>query len=141
MKVEKVRFLFIFCLLVGCAKEDPAPVDLFDGNYTLVNVIEEHDPNDNSQKFLAPDVYTVSKTELLDPSTGQSISAYKYEDNSRFIGMTQSDSEALVGSKSCPNSSDLNAASITFSSVSSLYTLNMRNCEGREVIAEYSITE
>lgn len=139
MKVYKSLFPVVFILMISCGEDDPAPVDLFAGDYTLVNVIEEHDPNNNSEKFLAPDVYVVTKTEFLDPTTGNRIAAYKYEDDTRFIGMMQSATEVLVGTDNCPNSSDLNGASITFSGVSSLYTLNMRNCEGREVIAEYTL--
>lgn len=137
---HQILFLTVFLLLIGsCKKDDPVPKDIFVGSFFLVNVIEEYNPSNSTEnKFLAPEVYDVTKTELLDPTTGTRVVAYKFEYGNRFMGLTQSDTNVIVGTDECPNTFDLKGVSITFSSINSLYTLNMLNCEGREVIAEYS---
>jgi len=140
MYVKKVLYIAMV-LLISCKDEDPQPVDLFAGDYTVVNIIEEYDPEESGKvEFLAPKLFTVLKTEFLDPTTGELVSAYKFEDDrNRFMGLTNGDENVIVGTDDCPNREDLNGVSITFSTINNLYTLNMQNCEGRDIIAEYSI--
>jgi hypothetical protein len=140
MNVKRILYIAMV-LLISCKEEDPQPVDLFAGDYTVVNIIEEYDPEESGKvKFLAPKLYTVIKTEFLDPTTGELISAYKFEDDlNRFMGLTDGGENILVGTDDCPNREDLNGVSITFSTITNLYTLKMQNCEGRDIIAEYSI--
>jgi hypothetical protein len=66
------------------------------------------------------------------------VTAYKFIFDDKFMGMTSSGENVIVGTDSCPNNSDLQGVSVTFSSSDSLYVLNMKNCEGREVIANYT---
>jgi len=128
----------------GCKKDDdPAPVDLFVGIYDLVSVIEEYDPsNPNSadEKFLAPESFEITKSELLNPVTGEMVSSYSFLVGEMFLGLTEqnnSDGMVLVGTQDCPNDDDLRAVSITIQQ-DSLYRLNMVNCITREVIADYN---
>ncbi len=140
MYVKKVLYIAMV-LLISCKDEDPQPVDLFAGDYAVVNIIEEYDPEESGKvEFLAPKLFTVLKTEFLDPTTGELVSAYKFEDDrNRFMGLTNGDENVIVGTDDCPNREDLNGVSITFSTINNLYTLNMQNCEGRDIIAEYSV--
>jgi hypothetical protein len=140
-------YLFIIITIIivgGCKKdEDPVPVDLFVGIYDLVSVIEEYDPSnpDNADdKFLAPESFEITKSELLNPITGEMVSSYSFLVGEIFMGLTEqgnSDGMVLVGTQVCPNDDDLRAVSITIQP-NSLYRLNMVNCITREVIADYN---
>lgn len=136
------RILYIsFVILISCNKEEPLPVDLFEGSYSLINVIEEHNPEEQSKpKFLAPKSFKVTKSEFLDPASGELVSAYKFNDDfNRFMGLTNSEQNVILGTDDCPNADDLTGVSITFLDSSNLYELNMKNCEGRDAIGEYSL--
>lgn len=128
------RFLFISLVVCACGKDDPPPPEIFAGDYLLLEIEEEH------STFEAPDVYQIINTEFLDPTTGERFPAYKYQDEmDRFMGMAQTEEFVIVGTDACPNGSGLDGVSLTYLPDSSVYRLNMRNCEGREIIAVYSI--
>ena len=130
--------------LSSCSKEeDPIPEDLFVGAYDLEEVFEEYNPNDQDkadEKFLAPMTFIVTKSEFLDPNTGELVAAYKFFINDSFMGLAEepgSNGLVLVGTQTCPNEDDLSGVSITLQE-SGLYKLNMLNCVGREVRADYT---
>ena len=136
--------LVLILILWSCAKEDPVPVpvDLFAGNHGLVEVIEEYRSTDSqSESFTAPEVFEITKSDFLDPASGERVTAYKFNYGDRFMGMISSEDNVIVGTEICPNNSDLNGVSVTFSSTDQFYVLNMLNCEGREVIANYTKLE
>ena len=144
-RVYSLAAIFItITVLGGCKKdEDPVSEDLFVGNYFLVNVDVEFDPDDpdrQDEAFLAPEDFQVTKSDLLNPITGEMVSSYKLLIDDIFLGLTEqsgSGGTALVGTQACPNDDDLRAGSITFVE-SDLYSLNLINCIGREVLATYS---
>ena len=140
-------FTFLLAVIIaslvinGCKKEeDPEPVDLFVGNYFLEVVIEEHNPSNSAEeKFLAPETFEITKSELLNPVTGEMVSSYKFLMGEVFLGLTEqsnSNGMVLVGKQGCPNADDLSAVSITIQQ-DGFYRNNMFNCINREIIADY----
>jgi len=127
-------------VLTGCKKDsDPVPEDEFVGIYTLAEVITEYNPTDpdkSDEKFLAPETFEITKSDFLDPTTGELITAYKYFYDDVFLGMMENNSNQLVGTESCPNSNNISGASVS-PMEDSLYQLNMLNCPLREVLANY----
>ena len=139
-----VYIILTIVLVAGCKKdEEPAPEDLFVGNYSLVEVEVEFDPEDPDRQgdpFLAPEGFQVTKSDLLNPVTGEMVPSYKLLIDDIFLGLIEQEGSggtALVGTQACPNDDDIRAASITFLE-SELYSFNMLNCIGREVLATYS---
>jgi hypothetical protein len=138
--------LLTVLLISSCGKdEEPVPDELFVGNYVLVEVIEEYnptDPNRSDEKFLAPELFTVSKSDVLNPITGEMVTTYKFLINDIFMGLAEqsgSGGDVLVGTAPCPNDDDLEAVSISLLD-GGMYQLNMFNCIRREVIADYNRT-
>jgi len=137
-------FLALGICLCSCSKEeDPIPEDLFVGTYDLEQVFEEYNPNDpekEDEKFLAPSTFIVTKSDFLNPLTGELVSAYKFFIDDSFMGLFEDPGSAgtvLVGTQTCPNENELSGVSITLQE-SGLYSLNMLNCVGREVLADYT---
>lgn len=140
------HLLLILMIVAGCKKDDePMPEDIFVGEYLVQEVVEEYNPTDpdrQGEKFLAPDVFTIVKSDFLNPTTGEKVTSYKFFIDTVFLGLSeQIDSNGLVivGTQGCPNIDDLSGVSVT-SQESGLYRLNMLNCIGREVLADYSRT-
>jgi hypothetical protein len=146
---KHLRYLSIYILtivfLTSCKKEEePIPEDIFVGQYLLQEVLDEYnptDPNREEDKFLAPELFRITKSDFFNPVTGETISSYKFLIDSVFIGIsekTDSNGSILVGVQSCTSVEDvLNSASITLLE-NEQYRLNMFNCVGREVLADYS---
>ncbi len=135
-----IYILLIAVLFFGsCKKEDPAPVDVFVGNFLLEEVIEEFKPTGSQTgSFIAPSQFEVTKSDFLDPSTGERITAYKFLYDDKFLGLASTEDNIIVGTSTCPNASDLKAVSITYMQADLVYQLHMVNCEGREVLANYN---
>ncbi len=131
----------MLCGLSACNKDDTsAPTDIFDGNYTLNEVIEEYDPDDPEKepdKFLAPGQFEIQSSDFFDPTTGGLVTAYKFFIDTIFLGLTKNSETQLVGTENCPNSNDINGISV-LQLDNSLYQLNMLNCVRREVRATYT---
>ena len=88
-----IYFLFLAIILVeSCQKEeDPLPEDNFVGQYVLQEVIEEYDPTNPDlaeDKFLAPELFKVTKSDFFNPATGETISSYKFLIGDTFIGLS-----------------------------------------------------
>lgn len=131
----------LICGFAACKNaDDPVPADIFDGNYTLNEVIEEYDPDDpekEMEKFLAPDFFEILKSDFFDPTSGELVTAYKFFIDDIFLGLTINNETQLVGMENCPNANDING--VSFQKLdNSLYQLNMLNCVGREVLATYT---
>ena len=125
----------------ACKKvDDQVPADIFVGNYTLIEVIEEYDPNDpekETEKFLAPDLFEMQTSDFFNPTTGEFVTAYKLFIRDIFLGLTKNNDTQLVGTVNCPNANDISGVSL-LQLDNSLYRLNMLNCVGREVLATYT---
>ena len=106
-------------------------------------MLDEYDPDDPDRaedKFLAPEIFIINKSDFFNPVTGETVSSYKFFIVDVFIGIAEkndSNGTILVGVQSCPNEDDLNSASVTLMD-NGVYQLNMFNCIGREVLADYS---
>ena len=131
--------LTVILFFGSCKKDEPAPVDVFAGSFLLAEVLEEFKPTGTQTgSFIAPSEYVVTKSDFLDPSTGERITAYKFLYDDIFMGLTSTEDDVIVGTSTCPNSSDLKAVSVTYMPGEQLYQLHMVNCEGREVLANYT---
>ena len=128
-------------LLSGCSKdEDPEPEDLFVGGYQLAEVIEEFDPQEpgsEDERFLAPATFEITKDSFLDPITGEFFPAYKiFIDGDFIMGLSLEGTTKLVGSVTCPASSDIQSVELEI--VAESHQLTLLSCQFRNAIASYN---